>query len=258
MGFPNLKDKHEKDSLFTPSEFMAYQKKHGKYPKFKTPEGIVFCYQRSLMEFILENHKTTKVEGFKGEMYLLDETNGKIAIIGKFGIGSPVVVTLLEELIAFGVKKFISIGTAGTLQKDITIGSLMICEKAIRDEGTSHHYLKHSKYAYASKEITNKIKKSLDKFKQKYFIGTSWTIDAPYRETVAEVKQYQKEGVATVEMEASALFSVAQYRNVELGTIFTISDSLVELEWKPKFHSKKTKTGLEILYKIAVDVLLNH
>ena len=106
--------------------------------------------------------------------------------------------------------------------------------------------------------MTNKIKNSLDKLNQKHFVGTSWTIDAPYRETVAEAKQYQKEGVATVEMEASALFAVAQYRNVELGAIFTISDSLAELEWKPKFHLKKTKTGLEILYKVAVDVLLNH
>jgi hypothetical protein len=53
------------------------------------------------MDYILKNHKTTKVEGFYGEMYLLDETNGRVAIIGKFGIGSPVVATLLEELIAF-------------------------------------------------------------------------------------------------------------------------------------------------------------
>ena len=134
----------------------------------------------------------------------------------------------------------------------------MVCEKAIRDEGTSHHYLKYSKYAYASKRLTKKIMESLEKLKQKYFVGTSWTIDAPYRETIAEAKQYQKEGVATVEMEASALFAVAQYRNVELGAIFTISDSLAELEWKPKFHLKKTKKGLEILYKVAIDVLQNH
>jgi len=258
MGFPNFKNKHANDSMFTPSEFMAYQKKRGKYPRFKPPVGVIFCYSKSLMEHILENHKTTKVEGFYGEMYLLHETNGKVAIIGNFGIGAPVVATLLEELIAFGVKKFISIGTAGTLQKNIKIGDLIVCEKAIRDEGTSHHYLKHSKYAYASKEMTNKIKNSLDKFKQKYFVGTSWTIDAPYRETVAEAKQYQKEGVAIVEMEASALFAVAQYRNVELGAILTISDSLAELEWKPKFHVKKTKRGLEILYKVAIDVLLNY
>lgn len=255
MGFPNLKNKYAEESMFSPSEYLQYCKQRGDYPKFKSPRGVIFCYQRKLMNFILENHKTTKVKGFYGEMYLLNETNGEVAIIGKFGIGSPVVVTLLEELIAFGVKKFISIGTAGTLQKDIMIGSLMVCEKAIRDEGTSHHYIKHSKYAYASKEITNRIKKSLEKFKQKYLVGTSWTIDAPYRETVAEAKQYQKEGVATVEMEASALFAVAQYRNVEIGAIFTISDSLAELEWKPKFHLTKTDKCLKILYKVAVDVL---
>ena len=106
----------------------------------------------------------------------------------------------LEELIAFGVKRFISIGTAGTLQKDIKVGDLIVCEKAIRDEGTSYHYLKPSKYAYASKEMTKRIKNALDALEQKYFVGTSWTIDAPYRETVVEARQYQKEGVATVEM----------------------------------------------------------
>ncbi len=255
MGFPNFKGKHAQDSIFSPNEFMNYRKSQGKYPNFKTPEGVIFCYRKNLMKFILENHKTTKVEGFYGEMYLLDETNLKVAIVGRFGMGSPVVSALLEELIAFGVKKFISIGTAGTLQKDIKIGSIMVCEKAIRDEGTSYHYLCSSKYAYASKEMTERIKKSLDKFKLKYFVGTSWTIDAPYRETVAEAREYQKEGVATVEMEASALFAVARYRNVELGAIFTISDSLAELEWKPKFHLKKTDKGLEKLYKVAVDVL---
>lgn len=219
---------------------------------------MIFCYQRSLTEFILKNHKTTKVDGFDGEMYLLDETKRKIAVLGNFGIGAPIAAILLEELIAFGVKRFISIGMAGTLQKYIKIGDIVVCERAIRDEGTSHHYLKPSKYVYASKEMINKIKNSLDKFKQKYIMGTSWTIDAPYRETVAEAKHYQKEGVATVEMEAAALFAVAQYRNVELGAIFTISDSLAELEWKPKFHSRKTKKGLEILYKVAVDVLLHY
>lgn len=257
MGFPNLKNKYSEESMFTPQEFMAYQKRTGKYPKFKPPIGIIFCYRASLMEHILKNHKTTKVEGFYSEMYLLNETDGRVAIIGEFGIGAPVAVSLLEELIAFGVRRFISIGTAGTLQKDIKIGSLMVCEKAIRDEGTSYHYLKYSKYVCASKDITKKIIDSLRKNKLEYFVGTSWTIDAPYRETVAEAKKYQKEGIATVEMEASALFSVAQYRNVEMGVILTISDSLAELEWKPKFHSKKTEKGLEIIYRVALDVLMN-
>ncbi len=256
MGFPNFKSKHTKDSMFTPREYLAYLKKRGKYPHFKPPIGVIFCYQKELIEYILKYHKTTRVDGFNSEMYLLNETDGRIAIIGKFGIGSPSVVTLLEELIAFGVKKFISIGTAGTLQKEIKVGSLIVCEKAIRDEGTSHHYVKTGKYAYPSKELTQKIKSSLQNQHLPFVSGTSWTIDAPYRETVAEAKQYQKEGVLTVEMEASALFTVAKYRAVELGAIFTISDSLAELKWAPKFHSNKIDNSLERIYRVAVDVLL--
>ena len=61
-----------------------------------------------------------------------------------------------------------------------------------------------------------------------------------------------KRGVATVEMEASALFAVAQYRGAEMGAMFTISDSLAELQWSPKFHFKKTRGGLETLYKVAL------
>jgi uridine phosphorylase len=257
MAFPNLKNKHLKDSMFTPEEFINYKKKRGDFPKFKPPLGVIICYDKNLMKHILKNHKTSK-EDFWNKMYLLNETKKEIAVVGNFGIGAPSAVIVLEELIAFGVKKFISIGTAGTLQKNIKIGDLMVCEKSIRDEGASHHYIKNSKYAYASKKMTNGIIKSLRKFKQKYFIGTSWTIDTPYRETVAEAKQYQKEGVATVEMEASALFTVAKYRKVELGAIFTISDSLAELEWKPKFHLKKTKKSLENLFKISIDSLINY
>jgi purine-nucleoside phosphorylase len=61
-------------------------------------------------------------------------------------------------------------------------------------------------------------------------------------------------GILTVEMELSALFMVAKYRCVELGAILTVSDSLAELKWKPKFHHTKTGKGLETLYKIAVGV----
>lgn len=253
MGFPNFKNKKD-DSIYTPSQYMAYKKRIGKYPRFKAPIGVIFCYNKELFGFILKNHKTTKADGLYSNMFLLDETKSKVAVI-KLGVGSPLAAKRMEELIAFGVKRFISIGTAGSLQKEVSIGSLVVCEKAIRDEGVSHHYLKPSKYSYPSKTMVAKIKKSL--VNTKYFSGTTWTIDAPYRETISEIKRYQKEGVLTVEMEASALFAVGQYRNVRVGAIFTISDSHAGLQWMPKSHSKRTKKSLEILYKAATDVLLD-
>ena len=255
MGFPNLRNKHAHDSMFTPKEFLDYQKKIGKYPRFKPPKGVILCYSGRLLKHILKNHKTTKAEGFYGEFYLLNETENQIGVLAKFGIGAPVVVALMEELVAFGVKKFISIGEAGTLQKNLKIRDIVVCDRAIRDEGTSHHYLKHSKYAYASKGLTEKVEKVLQRIGQKFIVGASWTTDAPYRETVAEAKQYQKERVATVEMEASALFAVAKYRNVDIATIFSISDSLAELKWKPKFHL--SEKNWEILFQAAKKTLLD-
>lgn len=256
MPFPNFEKKHDEAPLFTPDDYVAYVKKIGKYPQLEPPTGLIICYQSGLLEYILENHNTTKVRAF-GEMYLLDETAGKVAVAGKFGIGAPAVIATLEDKIAFGINNFISIGVAGSLQKDIKIGDLVVCDKAIRDEGTSFHYLEPSKYAYASEQMTEKIKHSLDKMGKTFVTGTSWTTDAVYRETIAEIKHYQEEGVATVEMEASALFAVAQYRNVQMGAILTISDNLAELEWKPGFHMEETKEGLETLYKVALDVLLD-
>ena len=249
-------NKHSKDPVFTPKEFLLYLKKIKRYPRFMAPRGMIICYQSGLLEHVLKNHKTTPVYGISQGIYLLDETDGKAGIAGNFGIGAPAAGVILEELIAFGVKRFVSIGTAGTLQKNIRTGALMVCEKAIRDEGTSYHYAKPAKYAYPSKEITAQIKTALEQLGRRYFTGVTWTIDAPYRETVAEVRQYQKEGVATVEMEASALFTIAGCRSAQLGAIFTISDSLAELEWKPKFHLKRTGKGLEVLYMAALSVLL--
>ncbi len=254
--FPNFADKQDNEPIFTPSEFIDYLKKTGRYPKFPAPSGIIFSYQKTLLDYVIKNHPIAKMETTMGEMYLLKETNNQIAIVGKLGIGAPAVVTALEELNAWGVKKFSSIGTAGTLQKNLSIGDIVVCDKAIRDEVVSHHYLRAEKYAFASRGTVEKIKNSLEKLGQKYTVGLSWTIDAPYRETVVEAVQYQKEGVLTVEMEAAALFAVANYRKIDLGAIFTISDSLADFKWSPEFHREETKEGLEILYKTALDVLL--
>ena len=99
------------------------------------------------------------------------------------------------------------------------------------------------------------LKSTLDKIGKRYSIGTSWTVDAIYRETIEEVRKYQKEGVLTVEMEAAALFAVAKYRKVQLVSAFAISDSLSDLKWNPMFHHEKTAEGLKTLFDAAVTVL---
>ncbi len=252
--YPNFSSKHTEKAVIEPSRFLDYLKSRGKHPAFPPPQGIILCYQRRLLDYILAHHQTTKPEHELG-VHLLDETAGRIGILGGFGIGAPAAAVLLEEFIALGVPQFLSVGTAGSLQAQIGIGDLVVCDRAIRDEGVSHHYLTLGKYAEASPPLTARLAAVLTAGGHAFTRGTSWTIDAPYRETRAEVRQYQSEGVACVEMEAAALFAVAEYRGVEVGAMFTMTDSLASLEWHPEFYSERTQQGLETLYQTALACL---
>jgi uridine phosphorylase len=256
MTIPNVKGKHKFDSFFSPEDYLKYLRGKNLLPKFDAPEGIVFCYQSSLLNHVLESHEVEKVEVFAGEFYLIKDINRRIGICAKFGIGAPIVTTILEEAIITGTKKFLSIGSAGSLQKDLKIGDIVVCNNAIRDEGVSHHYISPSKYATPSVSLTKKLEETLIKAKCEYRVGSSWTIDAPYRETVQELQHYREEGVLTVEMEASALFAVAQYRKVDLATAFVVSDILGDA-WEPHLKSPELSNKLNLLFETSVEALLN-
>ena len=256
MAFPNFEGKHAHDAFFSAKDSLDYRRSLGKFPDLQVPEAVIFCYQSSLYEHVLLRHETHRAKLFGGEFYLLADTGGRIGFSARFGIGAPVVTVLLEEMIALGVKRFMSIGTAGALAKGLEVGDLVVCDRAIRDEGVSHHYLPPAKYAFADPELTDRLEHALGVAGLATHRGTSWTIDAPYRETVEEARHYQKEGVLTVEMEAAALFAVAEHRKVPLAAAFTISDSLADLQWVPHFSSDLTREGLEKLYQTALEVLL--
>jgi purine-nucleoside phosphorylase len=106
----------------------------------------------------------------------------------------------------------------------------------------------------ASPALTARLQAALSQHAVSAVAGATWTIDAPYRETVQELRQYRAEGVLTVEMEAAALFAVAQVRQVEIASAFVISDLLGET-WEPQFRASAVTRNLVHLYTIALEVL---
>jgi len=245
MTFPNTKDKHLYDPFFSPDDYIKYIRENNLLPDFKIPKGVLFVYSKKLQDKIIGSNEVEKIDLFKGDFFILKDSG--IGVLN-IGIGAPAIVTAMEELIALGTSKFFSIGTAGGLQKSLKLADIIVCDKAIRDEGVSHHYLEPSKYIETSENLTNIFCNELDKQGLEFKKGSTWTIDAPYRETVQELKEYQAEGVMTVDMEASALASVAKLRKVEFATAFVVSDLLGELVWNPQF---KIPAVLENLQKIA-------
>ena len=243
--------------MFAPADFVAYLRRAGALDSYQPPAGVVLCYQRSLYHHVLkaEGLKPAARQGALHGLLLLPSTGGTVGLLGQFGIGAPAAAAALEELAATGTGAFVSVGTAGSLQRDLDIGDLVLCEAAIRDEGVSHHYLPPGKLATAQAGMTVALGAALGQAGVPFRSGSSWTIDTPYRETVAEARHYQAEGVLCVEMEAAALFAVAEVRQLRVSSAFAISDSLADLVWNPQFHGPPVQAGLITLYNAAVSAL---
>jgi nucleoside phosphorylase len=256
-SYPNFAGKHAEEAMFTPADFVAYLRRLGDFGSYQAPAGVVLCYQRSLYNHVLraEGLKSPERGGAPHGLMLLPSTGGRVGLLGQFGIGAPAAATVLEELGAMGTSAFVSVGTAGSLQRDLSIGDLVLCEAAIRDEGVSHHYLPPAKLATAAAAMNAALGAALRQAGVPFRAGTSWTIDTPYRETVAEARRYQAEGVLCVEMEAAALFAVAEVRGLRVASAFAISDSLADLVWNPQFHGPQVQAGLITLYGAAVSAL---
>ena len=254
-SFPLLSDKHSGEAVVTPENFVAYINRRKNTSPAVVPECLILCYQKSLLWQIAQTMNITDAYLSTQPIMMLDDFDAKVAVAGDFGIGAPAAVAVFENMVASGVKKIVSVGTAGSLQPDLKVGDMVVCDRAIRDEGTSFHYLPPEKYSSADPELTTLLAASLKRHNTPFRVGTTWTTDAPYRETKAEVLHYQQEGVLCVDMEASALFAVARCRNVKTASLFVVSDSLANLSWVPGFHFKSVRSSLMALIGTAATTL---
>jgi len=166
-----------------------------------------------------------------------------VAVAGPY-IGAPYAVMLLETLIKWGANKIIVFGLCGSISTDVRIGDIIVPTSALVDEGVSRHYHhEEERPAFASEAMVDHIKKGLIENGRTFHEGAVWTTDAIYRETVAAVQHYQKNNALAVEMELSALFTVARFRRVQIGAILVVSDELATLRWKPGFRDTRFKNA---------------
>ena len=147
------------------------------------------------------------------------------------------------------------VGTAGALRPDLGTGAVVVCDRAVGDEGVSHHYLPPARWTEPSATLSGRLRACLDEAGCSPVTGSTWTIDAPFRETVAEARHYADEGVAVVDMEAAALFAVAAVRGVDVASAFAVSDSLANGEWTPQFGHPQVATSLACMVPAAIAAL---
>ena len=170
-------------------------------------------------------------------------------------VGAPNCVALAEELATFGMKRALFVGYCGSLQRGVRAGDIIVPLKAIREEGTSFHYLPPGVDAQPHQDIQTVIADCLQLNKVPYHQGTIWTTDALYRETKKKVKRYQDEGVLGVEMELAALFAFGMAQNVAIGGLLVVADELSRGKWRPRFLSPQLISGVRRARKAVVETL---
>jgi nucleoside phosphorylase len=256
MGFPSFAGKHSEAAFVTPADFLRLVRAGRGLDGLRLLEGVVLLYQPSLWRRVAERPDARVPEGapFNG-LRLLGRTADRVGIVGGFGIGAPAAAVVLEELVAVGVRRFLSLGTAGALQPGCRPGDVVVCTGAVRDEGVSHHYLPSDVDARPSTALTGRLEAALRGRGLDVDKGMTWTIDAPYRETVAELRRYRAAGVRSVEMEAAALFAVGQVRGVEVAAGFCYSDLLGGDTWEPHFGAPEVAAGLDHLVAAGITAL---
>jgi uridine phosphorylase len=252
VGFPSFAGKQSEQAYVTPADFVSLVRRGPGLSEIAALNGVVLLYQHALWRGVTARPDARPAEGspFNG-LRILGRTGDRVGVVGGFGIGAPAATIVLEELVAVGVHRFVSVGTAGALQPGSTPGDIVLCTGAVRDEGVSHHYLPADVDARPSATLTERLASALPPHER----GTTWTIDAPYRETVAELSHYQAAGVRSVEMEAAALFAVGQVRGVEVAAAFCYSDLLSGATWEPHFGAHEVATGLDRLVAGAIAAL---
>jgi uridine phosphorylase len=223
------------------------------------PEHCVVCFFHEVLRRLRRQGRTRALARLSSEdgtrpVYEV-RLRGKRLAVYHPGIGAPFAAASLEELVALGCRKFIACGGAGVLRRDIAAGHVIVPTSAIRDEGTSYHYLAPGPEAKASPRALKAIEAVLKRHQCRYVVGKTWTTDAFYRETHEKVRMRRAEGCLTVEMEAAAFFAVAKFRKVPFAQILYGGDDVSGMDWDPRGWDSR-ESARERLFWLAAEACL--
>ncbi len=223
------------------------------------PEHCVLCFFREVIDEAKEGFNLQSLRPLKSEMgempVFAAEYDGRAMGIVPAPVGAPLAAGLFEEVIARGARKFVVCGGAGVLDSSIGSGDIVVPTSAVRDEGTSYHYLPPEREAHPTAEAVDAITDVLERHKCNYVKGKTWTTDAFYRETPKRVATRRNQGCLTVEMEAAALFAVAEFRGVQIGQLLYGGDDVSGIEWDPRQLGQNV-SARDTLFWLSVDACM--
>ena len=180
---------------------------------------------------------------YNSQLYLPPQGSTLPALAGPM-MGAPYAAAILESLIAWGACEILFLGWCGSISTRLQAGDIIVPTAALSDEGTAAHYgHRRGEFSHPDATLRRGLKTELELQHTRLYSGPVWTTDAVFRETRTKVRRFQAAGLLAVEMESSALFAVAAFRQVRLASLLVVSDELGSLTWKPGFKDPGFKAA---------------
>ena len=243
---------------FDPSPTALIEPHHVARPMAGLGGAAVICFFAEVVHEVCGEGRAEVVAQMGMEaprpLFHLDTADGRPIAVFHPGIGAPWAVASMEEAIALGCRSFVACGGAGALVPGLALGHVVVPSAAVRDEGTSYHYLPPAREVLADPEAISVAVSVLERHDVPHTVGKTWSTDAPYRETPERIARRRAEGCITVEMETAAFLALARHRRVRFTQYLYAGDDVSGEAWDHR--SWQTHSVRRSLFDLAVEASL--
>jgi len=212
---PILADKdYAAASVFEPANLLREARRQKSILETAVPEICVLDPDGDILRAIRRQGRASRSTAwacYHTDLYEFDHEDARYGIIG-CAVGGSFAVLLAEQLFVSGCRFLMSITSAGQIVAQGPPPYFVVIDRALRDEGTSYHYLPPAEFAPADPALVDLAITALNQRRLRAYKGAAWTTDAPFRETVGAIERCRAREILAVEMEAAALYAFAQAR----------------------------------------------
>jgi uridine phosphorylase len=252
---PILRNKHHGlPSAFTPESLLREARRQKGIPNAPVPEICILDPDGDIVRYLRAAGRGKPVTGwacYHSTMDRFDEGSREYGIVGCV-VGAPFAVLVAEQLFASGCRLLLSITSSGQVTMLGSPPYFILIERALRDEGTSYHYLPADfEYAAADPDLLEIAESALANVGDRVERGATWTIDAPYRETLEAIDAARNEGILAVEMEAAALYAFANARRKSVLCFAHVTNQMGQSGDFEKGEANGATASLALLRAVA-------
>jgi uridine phosphorylase len=251
---PLLENKHPSSpSVFLPAGLLREARRQKGLAAVDVPPVCILDPDGDISRRLRHEGQAQPFEGWPCYHTRLDTFTLAGQTVGIVGcaVGAPFAVLIAEELFASGCRLLVSLTSAGQITPAGQPPYFVIIERALRDEGTSYHYAAPSEYSEADPRLIAMAADAVAKKGLHAVVGSSWTTDAPFRETAEAIEAARSKGVLAVEMEAAALYAFARAANKQVLCLAHVTNTMAQTEQDfEKGEADGTADALRVLEAI--------